>query len=92
MFNPKRGSAVTQYLLLSGLLLGSLCWRADTSAFSWMRQKVQRQSLPRELPHSFTSHTHPENTDSFTLPNPTRAVVIDPTTQAVTLKAINSHQ
>jgi hypothetical protein len=93
MFNPKHGSAVTQCLLLSGLLLGAiLCWRGCTNAFSGMGQRVGWQRPPRESPDPVTSQTHRENTNSFTLPKTTRAVVIDPSTQAVMLNAINSQQ
>jgi hypothetical protein len=93
MPNPNSSSAVTQCLLLSGLLLGVIfCWRGYANAFSWMGQRVRWQSLLGELPDSFHNQTHPENADSFTLPDTTRAVVIDPSTQAVTLKAIDSQQ
>jgi hypothetical protein len=93
MFNRNPGSAVTQCLLLSGLLLGAmLCWKSYANAFNWTGQRVRWQSLPRESPDSVTSQTHPGNTNSFTLPYATRAVVIDPSTQAVTLRAIDSQQ
>ena len=43
------------------------------------------------LTPAFLNHqTPPINTDDFQLPSPTRAVVIDPNTQAVTLEAIDS--
>jgi hypothetical protein len=93
MSNRNIGSPVTPYLLLSGLLLGViLCWRDDITPFSWMGQRVKWQSLPSESPDSLTSQTHPENADSFTLPETNRAVVIDPITKAVTLEAIDSYQ
>ena len=41
-------------------------------------------------PALLNRQTPPANTDDFQLPSTTRAVVIDPITQAVTLKAIDS--